>query len=228
MNWSRERASDEPSVESTDAVVADRRETCGNESGMMISKIIASAVVMLAVGAGVAYAATQLASSDGTQVCVNQTNGLMRASSTCREGEYPLTIGGGGSSVKVTNGTFADVPWDTTSAGVKLPLTGVTVAGTCVVDPPSIGGLTRARLLVTTDAGMTAFTYGGGTIGGNSLLTGQAAIAGGALGGQVGYGLGPDTLVNAHGATATITFGAQVSVPASTCTYYGQAVEAPN
>jgi hypothetical protein len=45
----------------------------------MLKKITASVVALLALGAGVAYAATQMASADGTQVCVNQTNGLMRA-----------------------------------------------------------------------------------------------------------------------------------------------------
>jgi len=57
----------------------------------MIKKIIASVVVVLALGASVAYAATQLAASNSTDVCVNQTNGLMRASSACREGSSRMS-----------------------------------------------------------------------------------------------------------------------------------------
>ena len=71
----------------------------------MIAKIISSAVVVLALGAGVAYAATQLASSNGTDVCVNQTNGLMRVTPTCRDGEYPMTIGGGSGAQVTSSGS---------------------------------------------------------------------------------------------------------------------------
>src|SRR5262245_29138662 len=113
----------------------------------MFKKLLASGVALLAVGAGVAYAATQTGSSDG-----NQVNGLMRASTACREAEYPLTIGGDGGTVQVRSGTFSDVGWGTTSVGVTLPLTGVTLAGRCQLQPanpaynmPDTG---LARLLV--------------------------------------------------------------------------------
>ena len=58
----------------------------------MFKKITASVVAVLALGAGVAYAATQPASADGTQVCVNRTNGLMDAVSS--PGSNVGTIGG--------------------------------------------------------------------------------------------------------------------------------------
>ena len=97
----------------------------------------AQVVVVLALGAGVAYAATQLASTDGTQVCVNQTNGLMRASSTCREGEYAMTIGGGSDVVATPSGRVT-VALGAASAPMTLPLTGLTVQGTCErVNAPS-------------------------------------------------------------------------------------------
>ena len=75
---------------------------------------------------------------------------------------------------------------------------------------------------------MTAFTEaysGGGTIGGQSLLTDPATTAYAA---GITYRLGPTTIVTSNGATATIHFGAQVNAPARTCTYVWQAIEAPN
>lgn len=190
----------------------------------MIRKIIASVVGVLALGAGVAYAATQLSSSDGTEVCVNEMNGLMRVASSCRAGEYPLTIGGG-STVAVRTGTIANVAWGTTSAGTKLPLTGVTLAGRCdIAAGPGMPENGLARLLVTTDTTMTAFTSGAGTIGGQSLLTNAAAIS---FGTSLARALGSDTVVFANGATATIAVGAQVDPGARTCTYFWQVMEAP-
>ena len=107
----------------------------------MIKKIMASVVVVLALGAGAAYAATQLATTDGTQVCVNDTNGLMRVDSTCREGEHMLTIGGGG-DIQVTQQGPLTVGWGSMGTGKTLPLTGVTVAGKCdlVTSPPAPPG----------------------------------------------------------------------------------------
>ena len=87
----------------------------------MISKIIASVVAVLALGAGAAYAATQLATTDGTQVCVNNTNGLMRVDSACRDGEHLLTIGGGG-NIQVTQEGPVTVGWGSTGTGKTLPL----------------------------------------------------------------------------------------------------------
>jgi hypothetical protein len=197
----------------------------------MFTKFLASGVALLALSAGVAYAATQLASSDGTEVCVNEVNGLMRVASTCRESEYPLTIGGGG-NVEAHSGTFADVAWGATSTGVTLPLTGVTLAGKCEAQgpvPPYLPyevGL--ARLLITRDGGMAAFmdsSFAGGTIGGTSVLTDPATTAHDA---GVANHLGTGVLVRANGATATIAFGAQVNAPARTCTYFWHAIESPD
>ena len=105
---------------------------------MMISKIIGSVVAVLALGAGAAYAATQLATTDGTQVCVNNTNGLMRVDSACRDGEHLLTIGVGG-DIQVTQEGPVTVGWGSTGTGKTLPLTGVTVAGKCelATSPPA-------------------------------------------------------------------------------------------
>jgi len=79
-------------------------------------KLSAAVIVVLVLGAGAAFAATKLQSSSVTSVCVNDTNGLMRASSTCREGEHAATVGGGSSGVQVTqNGTF------TVAKGTQAP-----------------------------------------------------------------------------------------------------------
>ena len=200
----------------------------------MISKIIASVVVVLAASAGVAYAATQLASSDGTQVCVNQTNGLMRAASTCREGEYAMTIGGGSNVVVTQNGTFT-VAVGEPGAAKTLPLTGVTVAGKreLVTAPPapSEGGLARVVLSVSTgtmDAIASSGTGGHvGTFGGTTLTTGPAAAAGGGASSAIANGVG-SAIVTANGATATIRFGAHVDATTKSCTYLWQATEAPH
>src|SRR5437867_12711038 len=100
----------------------------------MVVRITVAVITALALGAGVAVAASQLASSAGTAVCVNDTNGLMRASSACREGEHALTIGGGGNVAATQHGTFA-VPWGQNGTGKSLPLTGVTVSGHCEAPP---------------------------------------------------------------------------------------------
>jgi len=201
---------------------------------MMISKIVASVVLVLALSAGVAYAATQMTSSDGTQVCVNQTNGLMRASSTCREGENAQTIGGGSNVVVTQNGAFT-VAVGETGAAKALPLTGVTVAGKCDLVPappaPSEGGL--ARILLSAPSGtMDAIASSGtggpvGTFGGTTLTTGPAAIAGGGASSAIANGVG-SAIVTANGVTATITFGAHVDATTKSCTYLWQATEAPN
>ena len=122
----------------------------------MIAKIISSVVVVLALGAGVVYAATQLTSSNGTQVCVNQTNGLMRASSTCRDGEYAMTIGGGGDAVVKSGGTVT-VGLGATSSPVTLPLTGLSVVAGCdrqpTPPPPYSPDASVARLVISAQNG---------------------------------------------------------------------------
>jgi hypothetical protein len=182
---------------------------------------------VLALSAGVAVAATQLASSDGTQVCVNATNGLMRVASTCREGEYPLTIGGGG-DVRVTqNGTFT-VPLGETGTGKTLPLTAVAISGRCalVTPPPEFGApFGIARVLVEAEEGKTmdAFSSQSGTIGGQSLLTAPFANT---TTESSRFGT-TSLIVTSNGATATITVGGFIDLDAG-CKFLWQAVEAPN
>ena len=199
----------------------------------MIRRIVIS-VVLLALGTGVAYTATQLTSSDGTQVCVNQINGLMRASETCREGEYAMTIGGGSDVVVTQNGTFT-LSIGTTSTPKTLPLTGVTVAGYCqLVSPPApMKEYALARIVLAVPSGtMDAFsssTLGGnvGTIGGTSLTTGPVAYGGGDAPATGAYGTGSATMT-ANGTTAALTFGGHVDPTTKACTYLWQATEAPN
>ena len=196
----------------------------------MIKKIAVSIVAVLALGAGAAFAATQLASADATQVCVNQTNGLLRASSTCREGEYAMTIGGG-SELRVTQQGSFTVTGSATSTPVTLPLTGVQVSGKFEVQtqsPYPEAGLARIVLSAPSAGTMDAFTTPGnvGTIGGTSLTTYPFAAYSGT---GTWYGAG-SAVVTANGATATITYGAQVNMATTprTCTFLWQATEAPN
>lgn len=200
----------------------------------MFKRITASVVVVLALGAGVAYAATQVASADGTQVCVNQVNGLMRVSSTCREGEDAMTIGSGSNVVVTQSGSFT-VPVGTISESKALPLTGVTVAGNCQLasPPPPMIEYALARIVLAMPSGtMDAFAsipLGGnvGTIGGTSLTTGPAAYGGGSAGPGGTFGTG-SAIVTANSATATITIGAHVDPTTKACTYVWQATEAPS
>jgi hypothetical protein len=193
----------------------------------MVARMIALVAAGLALSAGVAYAATQLASSEGTQVCVNNTNGLMRIAAVCRQDEYPLTIGGGG-DVRVTqNGSFA-VPLGQTGVGKTLPLTGVAVSGRCalVTPPPGFGtpfGLARALVEAADGKTMDAFSFQAGTIGGQSLVI--APFADTTIDGRR-FG-STSFIVTSNGATATITVGGFVDMDAG-CTFLWQAVEAPN
>lgn len=200
----------------------------------MIKPLAALAVAVLAVGAGVAYATGWATSSGPTQVCVNEGSGLMRVATTCRMGEYPLTIGGGG-DVRVTqNGTFTAKPGQT--VGKTLPLTGITVSGKCeyVSSPPSPNPLILPRVQLQAASGMKLDAFGTGQVGdviqGDSFLT---------------YPLGPVTstppepqfehasgwttvIASSNGATATVTVGGSGDWSDQTCTYLWQAVEAPN
>ena len=191
----------------------------------MISKIIASVVVVLAASAGVAYAATQLASSDGTQVCVNQTNGLMRAASTCREGEYPLTIGGG-SDVVITQGTFTlDAPGfgGNTGGETTLPVTGITVSGYCWGGQISVGA--DLKLAAATGTTMDAIGHVKGAFGTQTL---QVTVANAMnMMPQVQADTGT-VIATSNGATATITVGAFADYANLKCKYIWQATEAPN
>ena len=216
------------------------RTLTATKGEMMIRRIVISVVSLLALGTGVAYAATQFASSDGTQVCVNQTNGLMRASETCREGEYAMTIGGG-SNVAVTSSGTLTVGLGSTSTPVTLPLTGLTITAACARfnPPPPVppyspnAGMTRIVIAAPNGtmnavASQTAPGNPGpgnvATFGGTSLDVMVTVVLNV---GDVRYGTG-STIATANGATATITYGAQISEPATTCKIFWQSTEAPN
>jgi hypothetical protein len=187
--------------------------------------IVAVALAMLALGAGAAFAATQTTASGGTNVCVNNTNGVVRVADTCRDGEHPLTIGGGGATQATQNGTFS-VPWGETGSGKVLPLTGVTILGRCDAVPPEFGEGGLPRLLIEAPGGTTmdVFTDGAGGTGKTSVLLPPA-------GGFSPFGVGVGTrsaILTSNGATATITVGGTADVAARTCIFLWQAVEAPN
>jgi hypothetical protein len=197
----------------------------------MSRRVIAAAVAaVLALGAGVAYAATQTTASGGTNVCVNNTNGLVRVADACRDGEHALTIGGGGGNGQVTqNGTFS-VPWDGTGAGKVLPLTGVTVSGKCEVFPGPFGGEgVNARALVEAPAGKTMDFFPGDFNASPEGVSSRLLPPAGFL--VPGMGTNASTqyaILTANAATATLTIGGFVDVASRTCRYLWQAVEAPN
>jgi hypothetical protein len=194
--------------------------------------MLAVVAVVLALGAGVAYAATQTTAGGGTNVCVNDTNGLVRVTDTCRDGEHPLTIGGGGGTSQVTQkGTF-NVPYGETGGGKVLPLTGVTVSGRCEVFSPPFGGGegANARVLVEAASGTTMDFFPGdfnaSPKGVTSRLLPPAASFFPGMG--VGYSLTPPVILTANGATATLTIGGYVDADSRTCMFLWQATEAPN
>lgn len=192
--------------------------------------IAAVVVVVLALGAGVAFAATQTTASGGTNVCVNNTNGLVRVAEACRDGEHPLTIGGGGTTQVTQDGTFS-VPWGGDGAGKVLPLTGVTVLGRCEVFSPPFGGGegANARVLVQAPGGKTMDFFPGDFNASprsvSSILLPPAASFFPGLEKHAGTVY---ATLTANSATATITIGGYVDPDSRTCTYLWQAVEAPN
>jgi hypothetical protein len=142
-----------------------------------------------------------------------------------------MTIGGG-SDLRVTQEGSFTVSGSATSTPVTLPLTGVQVSGKFEVQTPPPpypeAGLARIVLLAPSGGTMDAFTTPGGvgTIGGTSLTTYPFVAYGGS---DSLYGAG-SAVVTANGATATITYGAQVNMATTprTCTFLWQATEAPN
>jgi hypothetical protein len=184
-------------------------------------------LVILVLGAGVAFAATRSTSSAGLSVCVNQTNGLMRAASECREGENSLTIGGGGGNATATqNGVFS-VPLNTTAGGKTLPLTGLTLSGRCESIPPEAGGGSSGRLLLESASGTTmdAFSSSGvRTIGGTTLLLPPAGFLTPNFGGSSVL----DAIAISSGATATITVSGYIDQASGSCRFLWQAVEVAN
>jgi len=199
----------------------------------MVARITVAVIAALALGAGVAVAATHLASSTATTVCVNDTNGLMRAASACRDGEHALTIGGGGNVAATQHGTFT-VPWGQSGIGKVLELTGVTVSGRCEVVPPEVGDIALARILIEAASGKTmdAFTETGpdqNPVGRTSILTRPISNGGtGPFGDLPARNSTLDAIVTSNGATATMTLGGYVDTSSRTCRYLWQAVEAPN
>jgi hypothetical protein len=194
--------------------------------------ILAVVAVTLALGGGVSYAATQSTASGGTKVCVNDTNGLVRVADTCRDGEHPLTIGGGGGTSQVTQkGTFT-VPWGETGGAKVLPLTGVTVSGRCEVFslPFDSGQGVNARALIEAASGTTMDFFPGdfnaSPTGVTSRLLPPSASFFPGMG--VGYGATPPVILTANGATATLTIGGYVDDASRTCMFLWQAVEGPN
>ncbi len=197
----------------------------------MIKKIIASVVVVLSVGVGAAYAATQLSSSDGTQVCVNQGSGLMRVASTCRTGEYPLTIAGGSNMAVTQNGTVTvDVGG---SASKRLPLTGITVTGLCEflpAAPPYSYDQVIAHIRLDAASGETMDILPAKVIAGSSWLDPQLLAGAGVIPGygETSGGNFRTYVVTSRGATATITVSAIASWTPQRCSFLWQAIEAPN
>ncbi len=189
--------------------------------------IVAVAVAVLALGAGVAFAATQATAADGTNVCVNNSNGLIRVADSCRDGEHLLTIGGGGTTQVTQNGTFS-VPWGETGSGKVLPLTGVTLSGRCDTIPPEFGSGGLPRLLIEAANGTTMDVFADSTAGaGTATTSALLPPAGGSNPSGVSVGT-RHAILTSNGATATITVGGTADVDAKTCIFLWQAVEAPN
>jgi hypothetical protein len=194
-------------------------------------KLFAAVIVVLVLGAGAAVAAVKLGASSVTTVCVNDTNGLMRAASTCREGEHAATVGGG-SSVQVTqNGTFT-VAEGETGAGKALPLTGVTVSGRCQATPSPFPGLPDgivAQADIQAASGTTMDVFPTGSIG---SPVGRSSATIGGFGAPPGISTGfagtATAVLTSNGATATIIVGEYGDPASKTCTFLWQAVENPN
>jgi hypothetical protein len=196
----------------------------------MGAKALVLVGVVLALGAGVGVAATQTTSAGGTAVCVNTTNGLVRVASVCRDGEYSLTIGGGGggNAQATQNGTFTVVE-GATDSGKALPLTGVTVSGRCDTVPSPFGGVPDgivAVAVVRAASGTTMDVFkNGNPVGQTSAVVGGFGAPPGMTTGGAGTA---DTILTSNGATATITVGGYGDPTSRTCKFLWQGVEAAN
>jgi hypothetical protein len=194
----------------------------------MFARAILAFVVVLGVGTGGAFAASHLAASGGTAVCVNDTNGLMRASTSCREGEHALALGGGGNVQATQNGTFAVVVGES-SVGKTLPLTGATVSARCDAVPGPFPGVSDGivgRMVVQAASGTTMDVPAqfGGSPQSSTMFGGFGAPPGNSTGG----GGTASLILTSNGATATITAGGFGDPGSKTCTFLWQAVESPN
>lgn len=191
----------------------------------MLLKVVLYGLVALALGAGVAFASTRSTTSAGLDVCVNNTNGAMRAATTCRDGEHLVTLGGGGNATATQNGVFS-VAAGTTGGGKALPLTGLTLSGRCETIPPEFGGGTLARPLIEAATGTTMDAFGGSlsVIGGQALLLAPVGfVSPGGPGSQ-----SQTAIATSGGGTATLTFGGYVDQASGACKFLWEAVEVAN
>jgi hypothetical protein len=192
----------------------------------MTPRIVALLVVgLLAVGVGVAFAATQ---AGVTSVCANDVNGLLRAADTCRDGEHRLAIGGGGNAAVTQNGPFSIAPAES-GGGKTLPLTGVTVSGRCETFTGPFGGDgASARVLVEAPAGKTMDFFPAEFNASPSVSSRLLPPAASVVPNMGSTGVMVSAILTANGATATLTISGYVAPDTRTCTLLWQAVEVPN
>ena len=191
----------------------------------MLFKSALYGLIVLALGAGVAFASTRSTTSTGLDVCVNNTNGAMRLSTDCRDGEHPVTLGGGGNATATQNGVFS-VAAGTTGGNKALPLTGLILSGRCDIVPPEGGGGTIARPSIEAATGTTLDGFGDAisVIGGQTLLLHPVAFVS-----PFGTGTVPEiAIVTSNGATATLTFGGSIDQTSGACKFLWQTVEVAN
>lgn len=192
----------------------------------MLIKGAVYGLLVLALGGGVAFASTRSTASTGLDVCVNNTNGAVRVSTTCRDGERAMTLGGGGNATATQNGIFS-VAVGTSGGRKALPLTGLILSGRCESIPPEGGGGTLARPLIETASGTTMDAFGStslSVVGGNSLLLAPVGVA---TPNFTNMSSG-SAIVTSNGATATITFGGYVDQSSGSCRFLWEAVEVAN
>jgi hypothetical protein len=193
----------------------------------MLFKSALYGLVVLALGAGVAFASTRSTTAAGLDVCVNNATGVMRLSTDCRDSEHPVALGGSGNATATQNGVFS-VAAGTTGGSKALPLTGLVLSGRCDIVPPEGGGGTLARPLIEAATGRTLDGFGQqstSVIGSQTLLLVPVAFVS-PIGGT-GGGL-QTAIVTSNGATATLTFGGFIDQTSGACRFLWQAVEVAN
>jgi hypothetical protein len=155
--------------------------------------VLLGVALLLALGAGIAYAATDGVSS--------------------------------GSGWVTQRGTFT-VPVGQTGGSATLPLTGITLAGRCVLNAQAPSVVAYADLHAAEGKTMDAFVPAGGgapTIGGTSATTyvaaeGESATTNGGV---------ARVIASSNDAIATTTVGGVADWPSQTCTFMWQALEVP-
>jgi hypothetical protein len=194
--------------------------------GIMHIKGVVFGLVVLALGAGVAFAAATPSATSGLDVCVNNTNGAMRVASECRDGEHRVTLGGGGNATATQNGVFS-VAVGTTGGSKTLPLTGLILSGRCETIPAEFGGGMLARPSIESASGTTMDAFGStppSVVGGSSLTLPPVGVATPSFTDMSSKSV----IVTSNGATATITFGGYVDQASGDCRFLWQAVEVAN